>query len=46
MVDLLSFKANLDQAIEESVLSVEESSGHILVDIVPNAVVSLISHLK
>ncbi len=46
MVDLLSFKTNLDQALEEAVLGVEESNGHILVDIVPNAVVRLVSHLK
>ena len=46
MVDLLSFKTKLDKAIEEAVLGVEESNGHILVDIVPNAVVRLISHLK
>ena len=46
MVDLLSFKTNLDQALEEAVLGVEESNGHILVDIVPNAVVRLMSHLR
>ena len=46
MVDLLTFKTNLDQAIEEAVLGVEESNGHILVDIAPNAVVRLMSHLK
>ena len=46
MVDLLSFKTNLDQALEESVLSVEESKDHILIDIVPAAVVRMVSHLK
>jgi NADH-quinone oxidoreductase subunit C len=46
MVDLLSFKANLDQALEEAVLGVAENRDHILVDIVPNAVVRLVSHLK
>ena len=46
MVDLLSFATNLDKAIEEAVLGVEESGGHILVDTVPNAVVRLVSHLK
>ena len=46
MVDLLSFKTNLDKAIEEAVLDVEESNDHILVDIVPNALVRLVSHLR
>ena len=46
MVDLLTFKTNLDLALEEAVLGVEESRDHILVDIVPNAVVKLMSHLK
>ena len=46
MADLLSFKTNLDQALEEAVLGVEESRDHILVDIVPNAVVKLMSHLR
>ena len=46
MVDLLSFKANLDQSLEEAVLGVEESRGHILVGTVPNAVVKLMSHLR
>ena len=46
MVDFLSFKTNLDKAIEEAVLGVEESNGHFLVDIVPNALVRSISHLK
>ena len=46
MVDLLTFKTNLDLALEEAVLGVEESRDHILVDIVPNAVVKLMSLLK
>ena len=46
MADLLSFKTNLDQALEEAVLGVDESRDHILVDIVPNAVVKLMSHLR
>ena len=46
MVDLLIFKTNLDKAIEEAVLGVEESNGHILVDIVPSALVRLMSHLR
>ena len=46
MVDLLSFKTNLDQALEEAVLGVSESGDNILIDIVPNAVVTLMSHLR
>ena len=46
MVDLLSFKTNLDQALEEAVLAVEESRDHILVDVVPTAVVKMMSHIK
>ena len=46
MVDLLSFKTNLDQALEEAVLRVEESNDHILVDVVPTAVVKMMAHLK
>ena len=46
MVDLLNFKTNLDFALKEAVLNVEESKGHILVDIVPTAVVTMMSHLK
>ena len=46
MVDLLSFKTNLDEALEEAVLGVEESKDHILVEIVPTAVVKMMAHLK
>ena len=46
MVDLSSFKTHLDQALSESILGVEESNGHILVDILPTAVVKMITHLK
>ena len=46
MVDLSSFKTNLDQALAESILSVEESNGHILVDLLPTAVVKMATHLK
>ena len=46
MVDLLNFKTSLDQALSESILSVEESNGHILVDLLPTAVVKMATHLK
>ena len=46
MVDISSFKTNLDQALSESILSVEENNDHILVDILPTAVVKIATHLK
>ena len=46
MVDLLSFKTNLNEVLTEAILGVEESIDHILVDIVPTAVVKMASHLK
>ena len=46
MVDFLSFKNNLDIALSEATLNVEESKDHILIDIVPAAVVKMMSHLK
>ena len=46
MVDLLSFKTNLDQILEEAVLGVQESGGHIIVNTVPSAMVKMVSHLK
>ena len=46
MVDLLSFKTNLDQTLEEAVLGVEESRDHILVETVPNAIVKMVAYLK
>ena len=46
MVDLISFKANLDKDLAEAVLAVEESKDHILVDILPTAAVKMAAHLK
>ena len=46
MVDLVSFKNNLDQELSESILNIEERNFHILVDIVPSAIVKVVSHLK
>jgi NADH-quinone oxidoreductase subunit C len=46
MVDLFNFKTNLDQALEEAILSVEESYEHIVVEVVPAAIVKMLSHLK
>ena len=46
MVDLSSFKINLDKALSEAILGVEENRDHILVEIVPTAVVKMVTHLK
>ena len=46
MVDLLSFKSSLAPALLEAVLDVKESSDHILVDMVPTAVMTMAAHLK
>ena len=46
MVDLSIFKTNLDQALSEAVLSMEESKDHILINILPTAVVRMVAHLK
>ena len=46
MVDLLSFKNSLDQALSEAILDIDESVDHILVEIVPTAVATMVSHLK
>ena len=46
MVDLVSFKTNLDQALSEAISGVEEDKDHILIDIIPAAVVTVMSHLK
>ncbi len=46
MVDLVSFKTNLDQALSEAISGMEEDKDHILIDIIPAAVVMMMSHLK
>ena len=46
MVDLVSFKSSLDQALSEAVLDIEESRDHILVDMVPTAITTMVAHLK
>ena len=44
MVDLLSFKTNLDQTLSEAVLGIEENEGHILVETVPTSLVKMVNH--
>ena len=46
MVDLNSFKSSLTPALLEAVLDVNESNNHILVDMVPAALVTMVTHLK
>ena len=46
MVDLLSFKTSLNPALAEAVLDVTESDDHILIEIVPTAIVMMVTHLR
>ena len=46
MDDLSSFKTNLELALSDAILSIEENRDHILVEILPSAIVKLASHLK
>lgn len=46
MVNLSSFKNNLDQALVEAILSIEEDGDHIFIEIVPTAIVNMVTHIK
>ena len=46
MVDSLSFKSSLAPTLLETVLDIEESNDHILVELGPTALVSMAAHLK
>ena len=46
MVDLFSFRSNLSSALSEAVLEVKETYDHILIDMVPAALETMVSHLK
>ena len=46
MVDLVSFKSSLAPTLSEAVLDITESNDHILVDMVPTAITTMVSHLK
>ena len=39
MVDLTSFQNNLNDTLRDSVLSIKEEYGHIIFEILPNAIV-------
>jgi len=46
MVDLTSFQNNLNNTLRESVLSIKEEHGHIIFDILPSAVVEVVTYLR
>ena len=46
MVDLLSFRSSLAPALSEAVLDVSASNDHILINMVPSALSTMVSHLK
>ena len=46
MIDLPSFKTNIDQSLSEAILKIEEKNDHILIEIVPSAVINMVTHLK
>ena len=46
MVDLTSFQNNLNNNLQESVLSIREEHDHIIFEILPNAIIDIVLHLK
>ena len=46
MVDLTSFQNNLNDTLRDSVLSIKEEYGHIVFDIIPSAIVEVITYLR
>ena len=46
MVDLTSFQNNLNDTLRDSVLSIKEEYGHIIFEILPNAIVDVVTFLK
>ena len=46
MVDLTSFQNNLNDTLRDSVLSINEEHGHIIFDIIPSAIVEVITYLR
>ena len=46
MVDLTSFQNNLNDTLRDSVLSIKEEHGHIIFDIIPSAIVEVVTYLK
>ena len=46
MVDLTSFKNNLNDTLREYTLSIKEEHGHIIFEILPNAIIDIVVYLK
>ena len=46
MVDLTSFQNNLNDTLRDSVLSIKEERGHIIFDIIPSAIVEVVTYLR
>ena len=46
MVDLTSFQNKLNDTLRDSVLSIKEEHGHIIFDIIPSAIVEVVTYLR
>ena len=46
MVDLTSFQNNLNDTLRDSVLSIKEEHGHIIFDIIPSAIIEVVTYLR
>ncbi len=46
MVDITSFQNNLNDTLRDSVLSIKEEHGHIIFDIIPSAIVEVVTYLR
>ena len=46
MVDLASFQNNLNDTLRDSVLSIKEEHAHIIFDIIPSAIVEVVTYLR
>ena len=46
MVDLTSFQNNLNDTLRDSVLSIKQEHGHIIFDIIPSAIVEVVTYLR
>ena len=46
MVDITSFQNNLNDTLRDSVLSIKEEHAHIIFDIIPSAIVEVVTYLR
>ena len=46
MVDITSFQNNFSDTLRESVLSIKAENGHIIFDILPSAIVEVVTYLR